>query len=56
MTGLQGLQFSQRMFFELESSQANTINFREGEKRTSLRFHRSRPWQTLRFEVPVEEK
>ncbi len=46
--GIMGLEFSNRIFFELEPDQANTINFTHGTWKTSLSFTRLQAWRMLR--------
>ncbi len=46
--GVVGLEFTNRIFFELEPDQANTINFTDGDWNSSLRFTRLEAWRVLR--------
>lgn len=48
--GLEGLEFSNQIFFELEPNQANTINFTDGQWKGSLSFTRQEAWATLKQE------
>ncbi len=50
--GVAGLEFSNRMFFELEETQTNTINFQDGKRKTSLNFTRVKPWKQVTFPKP----
>ena len=51
-TGVAGLEFSNRIFFELEDTQTNTINFQDGQRKTSLNFTRVKPWKRVTFPKP----
>ena len=50
--GIAGLEFSNRIFFELEDAQTNTINFEDGKCKTSLSFTRVKPWKRVTFPKP----
>ncbi|MCH7546962.1 MAG: hypothetical protein IID30_11240 [Planctomycetes bacterium] len=50
--GVAGLEFSNRIFFELEDTQTNTINFEEVGRKTSLSFTRVKPWKRVKFPKP----
>ena len=50
--GIAGLEFSNRIFFELEETQTNTINFEEVGRKTSLSFTRVKPWKRVKFPKP----
>jgi hypothetical protein len=52
--GLEGAEFTNRIFFELLSDQVNTINFREGDQKATLHFTRTRPRRTLTFKSEGE--
>jgi len=45
--GLDGARIENRMFFELDPRQVNTVNFREGDWRFSVAFSRDRRTRTL---------
>ena len=47
--GIDGLRVSDRVFFELEPDQTNTINLKRGKDRASLRFTRQTPALNLAF-------
>lgn len=47
--GIDGLRISNRVFFELEPDQTNTVNLKRGKERASLRFTRQTPWLDLAF-------
>ena len=48
-TGVAGLEFSNRIFFELEDTQTNTINFQDAQRKASLNFTRIKLWQRVSF-------
>ena len=50
--GIAGLEFSNRIFFELEDTQTNTINFEDGKRKTSRSFTRVKPWKQVIFQNP----
>ncbi|MBW3596131.1 MAG: hypothetical protein KY475_02520 [Planctomycetes bacterium] len=52
--GLENVVFTNRIFFDLLPDQVNTINFKDGGRRTTLHFTRGEPRRTLSFE-PAEE-
>lgn len=47
--GPEGVAFRDRLLFEVEPDQVNTINFRSGDRRGTLRFTRDRDRQVLRW-------
>lgn len=47
--GLDGVKFSNRLFFELNEGEVNTMTFKEGKKRKSLTFSHSKPEQVLEW-------
>jgi hypothetical protein len=47
-SGIVGLDFSNRILFEVEPEQVNTINIRDGEERFTLRFTPADVWKVLR--------
>lgn len=47
--GIAGLEFSNRIFFELEETQTNTINFQDAQRKASFNFTRIKLWQRVSF-------
>jgi hypothetical protein len=47
--GIENVEVSQRMFFELLPDQVNTVHLRDGERRVTLHFTRAKPRGRLAF-------
>ncbi|MCZ6835423.1 MAG: hypothetical protein O7G85_06575 [Planctomycetota bacterium] len=55
--GLKGLEFSNRIFFDIEPDQDNTVNLKDGNWKPSLRFNRNETWKTLKkAEAPTDPR
>jgi hypothetical protein len=50
----EGLEISVRSMFETEPTQENTVRFRRGEERVTLKCSRARPWVVIDF-TPAPE-
>jgi len=48
--GTKSIEMSQQLFFKTVQKQINTVNFRDGKKRKSIRFTADRPRHTLHLE------
>ncbi|MEO1999085.1 MAG: DUF6702 family protein [Planctomycetaceae bacterium] len=53
--GIEGMRFSNQMFFELLSNQVNTINFKQGRKKLTLRFTRQSATHVAKFPPPQKD-
>jgi len=47
--GIEGVRFSNQIFFELLSNQVNTVNFKQGRRKLTLRFTRQSAKHVARF-------
>ena len=55
-SGIVGLEYSDRILFDSEPEQVNTINFRDGEERFTLRFTPADAWKVLRRAPPPDRQ
>lgn len=54
--GIEGVRFSNQIFFELLSNQVNTINFKQGRRKLTLRFTRQAAQHVARFPPPKSKR
>lgn len=53
--GPEHARITNRLLFEVEPDQVNTVNLRHGPKRTTLRFTREKPTLAISWAIPAEE-
>lgn len=54
--GIEGMEFSNRILFELDPAQTNTLNLKQGDKITTLRFNRQSPRKIAQLDAATPKR